>query len=69
MVSTQVELTLSGRQAFWAVGRVGKVGLSASEVCRPSRLALDMCVYLPSVFEESVGVCLCACPWLFPPLG
>lgn len=63
------ELTLSERLTPGTVGWAVEAGMSAPEVyCSPS-LALAACVYHSSVFEESVVVCLCACPWLPSPLG
>lgn len=69
MASAGEELTLSARLTLGTVGRAGVVGICAPEVYHSPSLVLAACVYLSSVFEESVDVCLCACPWLSPPLG
>lgn len=61
MASVGEELTLSERLTPGTVGWAVEDGMSALEVYGPPSLALAACVYLSSVFEESVVV---PSPWL-----
>lgn len=61
VASTGEELTLSELLTPRTVGPTGEAGMPAPEVYCPFSLALAAYVCLSSVFEESVGVRLCAC--------